>query len=284
MGRIDRGEGRARASKVAMEQLKAALLPSSQELDLARVSTRPRLRGLLCQLATFLALFLLTMTIFILVVSLTYQPVAPERTPGYALNYTFSFELSPSAPAMIATGFAPTLALPQSVNLKHYTWTTTCKNLSLLVDSYYNILSTLSPHEVGCEVNVSLEIEMFPGQQGTFYLITLDGFIFRPGVYPPGRGDLVLQTTGIVGQPFTTNLVWRILSGVDAQNVAINTASNEIQELYLDWTRVYLFALAVSTWIWKFVTIVLVTIWHRCRRERTFTTFVQTPSMIYVEV
>lgn len=267
-----------------MEQLKTTLLPVRQALDLTRVITRPRVKSLIGQLAAFLVLFSLTMTVFILVVSLTYQPVPPARTPGYALNCTLAFELGPTAPAMIASGFAPTLVISRSVNLQHYSWLSNCRNLSLLADSYYNILSTLDPRDVGCEVNVSLAIEMFPGQQGTFYLVTIDGFIFRPGAYPSGKGDLVLQTTGIVGHPFTTTLIWRILSGVNAQNVAINTADNLIQELYLDWTRVYLFALAVATWIWKFVTIVLTAIWHWYHQERAFSTFVVAPGTTYVEI
>lgn len=267
-----------------MDQLKASLLPESQVLALDRVTTRPKLRSLLTKGVVFFLLFLVVMTAFILIVSLTYQPVPSDRTPGYRFNTTLYFLLGPKAPIMIANGLAPSLVVERSLNLQHYNWSTTCTNLTLLDDQYYHILLTLDPMDVGCELNVTLDIEMFPGQSGNFYFVTLDGFELNRGLYPPGQGDLILQTTGYVGHPFTTQVAWRILTGSDGQNIVINTPDNLILELYVDWTRIYLFALAVSGWIWKVVTIPLWTLWLWRRGERSFSDFIRGPEGISVEV
>lgn len=266
-----------------MEALKTLLLPETREFDLSRVRSRPRFPTLFRQLGTFALLFLLIVSGYALVLSLTYQPVPPGKSPEYTFNYTMNFYMTEEGASSYEQGYPVYLQVMRMISLIHYNYSTNCPNFTVISSTFYDLLTPKVP-EIGCTINISLSIMMAPGQEGNFYFLYLFGVDAIPATVPDGLGDYVFVSSGYLGEPLNTTLERKIVSGGNAVAVVISTNLNTILELYIDWTRIYLFALAVSGWVWRLVSIIIWTIWRRYHRERLCYSLIETQQGMVLEI
>lgn len=269
---------------IEMLQLKELLLPSEATLDFSTVKTRSKFHDLKWKILVFLILFALIMVVYILVTSLTYKQVSSENNPAYNVNITLYFVLNSLAPSMIQQGMLASVALNKAVFLNSYSYITNCGNISLIQDSYVYAPTTNDPFDIGCFLNLTVSYSMEYAQQGQYYLISLNGFSFNPNIYSQIKGDLVLKTTGIIGDTFTTTPVFQILSGINGQNVMISSLSNSFTYMTFDLKNIVLFGLSSFTLLWKVVNIFFGIILSKIKKEVRYSQLVNTQDGMYIEV
>jgi len=269
-----------------MDRLKELLLPVESKVDFSEVKTRPKLQAFSAKLAIFFVLFTLLMIGYTLVTSLTYQQVAPDETPAYNLTRTIYSVLDNSAELMLSQGVAPSFTINTELFVTSFTYVTDCLNIQNVTNSYYLGYFTENYSDVGCTFNATITINMQPGQIGSYYLVSLNGFDLNGAIYPTslGSGDLVWKTTGIVGGIYTTTDSFEIISGIDRHNLIINTGSNVFTTLVFDFNRIFLFGLSASGVLWKFVNIVIGALLNKWKNEIRYGDFVHTNEGFFLEV
>ena len=267
-----------------MIKLKELLLPEETSLDFSNVKTRPKLQSFKWKFLIFLVLFSAMMVAYTLIVSLTYQTVLPANNPSYNSTVTLSLVLNDLAPSMVEQGMLASVALNKAVFLNDYSYVTNCDNITLVQDSYVYAPTTNDPKDIGCSLNMTISYTMKYGQQGQYYLVSLNGFSFNPAIYSNIIGDLVLKTSGIIGGTFTTEPVFQILSGIDGQNVMLNTLSNDFTNMVFDLKNILLFGLSSSGIMWKILSLILTNIMSKIKQETRYGELVHTKNGMYIEV